>query len=160
MNTQVISILLLMKCFVNEMLVGFDPIFFLHHCNVDRLYAFWEYLYPNYWIGEGWKSSKTGMTVPFSMCISHPVSLDHHSCSPGTDSGTFYSDANAPVGHATPLHPFRTEELKYWTSDDTRGLLNTSPTNKCRWFFHLRDPVMNDCLNRLHIPCHQGPQNG
>ncbi|KAG7087035.1 hypothetical protein E1B28_013014 [Marasmius oreades] len=25
---------------------GFDPIFFLHHCNVDRLYALWEYVYP------------------------------------------------------------------------------------------------------------------
>jgi hypothetical protein len=67
-----------MECFVNEILVGFDPIFFLHHCNVDRLYAFWEYLYPNYWIESGWQS-QSGDIVPFGMYISHSISLDHHS---------------------------------------------------------------------------------
>lgn len=26
---------------------AFDPIFFLHHCNIDRLWASWEYSFPN-----------------------------------------------------------------------------------------------------------------
>lgn len=63
---------------MNEILEGFDPIFYLHHCNVDRLYAFWEYVYPNYWINNGWKDRSDGTIVPFSMYISHSVSLDDH----------------------------------------------------------------------------------
>lgn len=29
---------------------AFDPVFFLHHANVDRLFAMWQALYPNSWI--------------------------------------------------------------------------------------------------------------
>lgn len=153
---QVIAILFFMIYFVNEILVGFDPIFFLHHCNVDRLYAFWEYVYPEYWIEKGWKS-QTGESVPFSMCIFHSVSLGHYPLSPGTTDGSFYQDANAPLDHATPLSPFRTNVLDYWTSDDARGLLDSNPTKKCRWFVHVHDPVMNVRLNRLFLPCYQRP---
>ncbi|KAI9783412.1 MAG: hypothetical protein M1839_003947 [Geoglossum umbratile] len=28
---------------------AYDPIFFLHHCNIDRLYAIWQALYPEKW---------------------------------------------------------------------------------------------------------------
>jgi len=29
-------------------IAGFDPIFFFHHCNVDRLIAMWQYVYDPY----------------------------------------------------------------------------------------------------------------
>lgn len=29
---------------------AFDPIFFLHHANIDRLFAMWQALYPDSWI--------------------------------------------------------------------------------------------------------------
>ncbi|KAF4628454.1 hypothetical protein G7Y89_g9698 [Cudoniella acicularis] len=29
---------------------GFDPVFFLHHANVDRLWDMWQAVYPNSWI--------------------------------------------------------------------------------------------------------------
>lgn len=29
---------------------AFDPVFFLHHANVDRLFAMWQALYPSSWI--------------------------------------------------------------------------------------------------------------
>lgn len=29
---------------------AFDPIFWLHHCNVDRLFAIWQAIYPSSWI--------------------------------------------------------------------------------------------------------------
>lgn len=29
---------------------AFDPVFWLHHCNVDRLFAIWQAIYPNSWI--------------------------------------------------------------------------------------------------------------
>ncbi|KAG6379523.1 common central domain of tyrosinase-domain-containing protein [Boletus reticuloceps] len=102
---------------------SFDPIFFLHHANVDRLYAFWEYVYADYWIADGWKSSDSGKTVPFV-----------------TDSGNFWQDAHASVDHATSLLPFRTKALDYWTSDNVRGLLNNSPTQKYYTYPVIKDP--------------------
>ncbi|KAF8552143.1 Di-copper centre-containing protein [Imleria badia] len=107
---------------VNEY-AAFDPIFYLHHCNVDRLYAFWEYLYSDYWIGNGWKS-QSGDVNQFV-----------------TDSGTFWQDTDATVDHATSLLPFRTKALDYWTSDNTRGLLSTSPTNKYYTYPAITDPT-------------------
>ena len=76
MNMQVMSILCLIERLVNELYVAFDPIFFLHHCNVDRIYAFWEYVYPEYWIDNGWKNSQTGQIVPFGECVSRSISLE------------------------------------------------------------------------------------
>ncbi|KAF8122871.1 common central domain of tyrosinase-domain-containing protein [Boletus edulis] len=102
---------------------AFDPIFFMHHANVDRLYAFWEYVYPDYWIADGWKSSDSGSTVPFV-----------------TDTGNFGQDANASVDHTTSLLPFRTEALDYWTSDNVRGLLNNGPTQKYYTYPAIKDP--------------------
>lgn len=29
---------------------AFDPLFFLHHCMIDRIYALWQVLYPDSWI--------------------------------------------------------------------------------------------------------------
>jgi tyrosinase len=40
---------------------GFDPIFFLHHCQVDRLLSFWETIYPDYWMGLGYKNKEGQM---------------------------------------------------------------------------------------------------
>ncbi|KAJ7528377.1 hypothetical protein O6H91_15G000900 [Diphasiastrum complanatum] len=31
---------------------AFDPVFFFHHANVDRLVALWQYCYPNKWIDD------------------------------------------------------------------------------------------------------------
>ncbi|GBC08793.1 hypothetical protein RclHR1_08390007 [Rhizophagus clarus] len=41
---------------------GFDPIFFLHHANVDRLTAIWQACYPNSWmIGDGKRDENTSL---------------------------------------------------------------------------------------------------
>ena len=45
---------------------AFDPIFFLHHCNVDRLYALWEYVYPEYWMGTNGYVDASGNRIQFS----------------------------------------------------------------------------------------------
>lgn len=29
---------------------AFDPVFFLHHCMIDRLYAMWQVMYPDSWV--------------------------------------------------------------------------------------------------------------
>jgi hypothetical protein len=34
-------------------LSGFDPIFFLHHCNVDRMLSLWSAVNPGVWVSKG-----------------------------------------------------------------------------------------------------------
>jgi tyrosinase len=31
---------------------AFDPIFWLHHCQIDRLFALWQAVYPNVYVPE------------------------------------------------------------------------------------------------------------
>jgi tyrosinase len=44
-------------------LAAFDPAFWMHHCNVDRLYAMWQGLYPNNFSGSQNAPSGT-FTIP------------------------------------------------------------------------------------------------
>lgn len=43
---------------------AFDPIFWLHHSNVDRLLALWQALHPDLWLGEGDPGVNTDL-IPF-----------------------------------------------------------------------------------------------
>ncbi|KAL2070465.1 hypothetical protein VTL71DRAFT_13491 [Oculimacula yallundae] len=36
----------------NPAVAAFDPIFWMHHCNVDRLFAIWQDLYPNKYVQQ------------------------------------------------------------------------------------------------------------
>ncbi|RAH44846.1 tyrosinase [Aspergillus brunneoviolaceus CBS 621.78] len=47
---------------------SFDPVFWMHHCNVDRLLAIWQYLNPDKWLNEADGLSKN----------LEPFSTDHH----------------------------------------------------------------------------------
>ena len=51
---------------MSDSYIAYDPIFFLHHCNVDRLYALWEYVYPDYWMGNDGYLDENGNRVQFS----------------------------------------------------------------------------------------------
>ncbi|KAF9732976.1 hypothetical protein PMIN03_009918 [Paraphaeosphaeria minitans] len=71
---------------------AFDPSFWLHHCNVDRLLAMWQALNPDEWVEN--------FTTP---------------------SPTFYSPANFNVNGSTALKPFhRDDSGNFWTSDSIR----------------------------------------
>ncbi|QSZ30034.1 hypothetical protein DSL72_004552 [Monilinia vaccinii-corymbosi] len=71
---------------------GFDPIFWLHHANVDRLFTMWQAIYPDQWI------------------------------SPENDMiGTFTIPAGSTDTSATPLTPFYQGDGETpWTSDAAR----------------------------------------
>ncbi|KAF8171240.1 tyrosinase [Mycena galopus ATCC 62051] len=45
---------------------GFDPIFFLHHCNVDRMLALWSALNPGVWVSSGAATGGTWTIKPDS----------------------------------------------------------------------------------------------
>lgn len=77
---------------------AFDPIFFFHHCNVDRLIALWQYCYPTSWI---------------------PTSDTSSSDQPDAD-GTFTIKPKSPVDASTDLTPFRCSSDCFVSSDDVR----------------------------------------
>ncbi|QRV78849.1 tyrosinase [Ceratobasidium sp. AG-Ba] len=118
---------------------GFDPIFFLHHCNVDRLLSFWEYIYPEYTAGTDGYLDVDGTTrVPFVQ-----------------GGGTFSELNNQPVDAKSPLMPFRKADYTYWDSADTHGLDWVDPnTNDPRYAQNKNytyEPIGPVNLNEKHL---------
>ncbi|KAJ4488015.1 tyrosinase [Lentinula aciculospora] len=80
---------------------GFDPIFFMHHAQVDRLFSLWSALNPGVWITDG----------------------------PSGD-GTWTIPADTVVGKDTNLTPFWNTQSSYWISStvtDTSKMGYTYP---------------------------------
>jgi len=73
---------------------AFDPIFYLHHANIDRLFAIWQALYPNAWI------SSQGQVNPY---------------------GTYGVPPNTVEVATTPLTPFRNAAGQFHTSNSARS---------------------------------------
>lgn len=115
-------------------LIAFDPIFFLHHCNVDRLYAFWAYVYPDAWMDKGFTAIVNNQEVEgYKFCtyfyLYFPFAFHSHSNAYlGDVEGTFDLQDNSNIDNLTELTPFRTNASgnPYWNSDGvkTTGLLN------------------------------------
>ena len=121
---------------------GFDPIFWLHHANVDRLFAIWQAIYPNSYTtaeadAEGTFTNAPGETED----VKTPLTPFH------SDSvGTLYTSATArltrPFGYTYP-------EVVDWgvnatqLSSNTRAALNKlyNPTGSIatRALFNKRD---------------------
>ncbi|TFK63873.1 Di-copper centre-containing protein [Pluteus cervinus] len=84
---------------------GFDPIFYLHHANVDRLLALWEYIYPEYWMGSDGYRNRDGEALPFTQ-----------------EDGSWTSMDEGVLDEVTALAPFRMTHDTYWTSNTIRSL--------------------------------------
>lgn len=91
---------------------AFDPIFHLHHCNVDRILSFWEYVYSDYWMGDGYKTDK-GVPAYFTQ-----------------DGGTYDQEDDGIIAQGTPLQPFRKDDNTYWSSTEMRFLQRDLPAKK------------------------------
>ncbi|KAH6990001.1 common central domain of tyrosinase-domain-containing protein [Ilyonectria destructans] len=74
---------------------AFDPIFWLHHCNIDRLFAIWQVLHDDSWF--------TGNDI-------RDKDLGNFYIPPGT--------ADKPTDALRPFH--KTSDGQYYTSDDIR----------------------------------------
>ncbi|KAK3372444.1 hypothetical protein B0H63DRAFT_551021 [Podospora didyma] len=71
---------------------AFDPIFFLHHCMVDRIFTMWQALYPDTWV------------------VPQPAALPSYTTSRGQVQDS-----------TTPLTPFfASRDGTFWTSDTVR----------------------------------------
>ncbi|ENH75899.1 Tyrosinase [Fusarium oxysporum f. sp. cubense race 1] len=75
---------------------AFDPIFWLHHTNIDRLVSIWEGLHANPKDPKAWVTTKV------------------------SELGNWTTAPNAEEGLATPLAPFYKDTNSFWTSDDVR----------------------------------------
>ncbi len=110
--------------------------FFFHHCNVDRLYALWEYVYPDYWIGNGYYDANGGVT-PFRE--SPPLCGSgwklNHRVFPEDPSGTYQEDPNTSISETSGLPPFRKDSNNYWVTKDVRGLQPSQGLTKCTMLF-------------------------
>ncbi|KAF8263972.1 tyrosinase [Lactarius quietus] len=69
---------------------GFDPIFFLHHANVDRMLSLWSAVNPGVWVTRG-----------------------------PAEGGTFTISGNASMDNNTNLTPFWNSQTGYWISSGT-----------------------------------------
>lgn len=74
---------------------GFDPLFWLHHCNVDRLVAMWQAVAPGAYLTPRWPGTNTYANVV---------------------SGSGYPEDTIN----TQLTPFRRSDGSFWTSDDVK----------------------------------------
>jgi hypothetical protein len=114
--------------------VGFDPIFYFHHCNVDRILSFWEHVYPDYVAGTDGFLDNDATRKPFSKMFrcggEVKLTLVNHIAQP---DGTYIDTAIQEVNGETPLMPFRKSDYSYWNSKDTHSLLmkDEVANNKC-----------------------------
>jgi len=74
----------------NPAVAGFDPIFFLHHCNVDRLLSLWSALNPGVWVSSG-----------------------------PAEGGTWTISGNDTIDNKTNLTPFWNSQSGFWASSGT-----------------------------------------
>ena len=86
---------------------AFDPIFWLHHCNVDRLLALWQAVYPNTYVSPG--PDLFGTKAPPLRPLLMKGTFVHR---PDRNPGATDINAN------TPLEPFWKSQSAFATSND------------------------------------------
>ncbi|RIB12709.1 common central domain of tyrosinase-domain-containing protein [Gigaspora rosea] len=92
----------------NPDIASFDPIFFLHHCNVDRLIAIWQAINPNAWLNED------------DLNVSNDDPLKDKKL---FTEGTYTQTPRESINENTPLTPFRKSESEFWTSKGVRDVV-------------------------------------
>lgn len=109
---------------------AFDPVFWFHHANMDRIFALYQYRYPDTWVEDSAQAK-----------------------------GTFTVAKGAIEGPASPLAPFHMNALgDMWTSTTSRNWtsfgytypeLMSNPSNQ----------TLTSMLNTLYKPATQGLNN-
>ncbi|KAG8825286.1 hypothetical protein FRC17_008757 [Serendipita sp. 399] len=85
---------------------AFDPIFWLHHCNVDRLFALWQAINPNSYVVK-----------QFNRMGNFTTEKDKsEGC--GSSYIGYVRTTYQMIGIDTPLRPFRKPNGKPWTSEE------------------------------------------
>ena len=88
---------------------AFDPIFWLHHCNVDRLFAMWQAVYPN---------SYGGSQVAPASTWTIPKGSTQNAGSPLTP---FHRDSSGTFWTTTAVRDWKTFKYTYPEFADSNG---------------------------------------
>ncbi|KAK1988373.1 hypothetical protein LZ30DRAFT_699367 [Colletotrichum cereale] len=119
----------------NPAIAAYDPIFWLHHANIDRLFAIWQACHDDPDDPSTYVTDQTAGTGPFG--------------------GSFVVEAGGPETVKTPLAPFAQSaagnDQVFWTSEGVRyttefGYLYPE-TQKSK--FPTREAILNE-LDRLY----------
>ncbi|KAF9221154.1 Di-copper centre-containing protein [Gyrodon lividus] len=85
---------------------GFDPFFYFHHSNVDRIIALWEWCYTSYWMNNGYTAD----------------GADHSWTQQRGTYSQAYNEKLEEEGEFGLIVPWRHEDGTYWTNKETRFL--------------------------------------
>jgi tyrosinase len=97
---------------------SFDPIFFLHHTNVDRLFAIWQAIYPNSYVGSQTDESGTFTIAPGTTENANTGLTPFHS-----DAGTaLYTSTNV---RSTRSFGYTVPEVRDWSLTPSQISANT-----------------------------------
>ncbi|KAF4456902.1 tyrosinase precursor [Fusarium austroafricanum] len=106
---------------------AFDPIFWLHHTNIDRLVSIWEGLHANPSDPKAWVTTKVSAW------------------------GSWVTAENTEEGLKTDLAPFYKDASHFWTSDDVRETVKfgySYPETKS-WAFNSTADYRKDIYKQL-----------
>ncbi|KAF9775275.1 hypothetical protein IL306_006642 [Fusarium sp. DS 682] len=106
---------------------AFDPIFWLHHTNIDRLVSIWEGLHANPQDPNAWVTTKV------------------------SEWGNWTTAPEGEEGLTTPLAPFYKDASSFWASDDVRDTLKFGyayPETKS-WTFNNPEDYRKDIYQQL-----------
>lgn len=112
---------------------AFDPMFFLHHTNVDRLLAMWQAIYPNSFMTPGREPGGNWFLAPGQSINADTWLLPFH----GSDGKTPYTTARAKhpskFGYSYP-------DVKDWqyTGTGAASRLSTAVTQRVNSLYNLR----------------------
>ncbi|CAG8552558.1 14450_t:CDS:2, partial [Dentiscutata heterogama] len=103
---------------------AFDPLFFFHHINMDRLFALWQGVFPNSWISQNIDAG-----------------------------GTYTEEMNTVIDENTDLTPFRKTKAEFWKSSDIRDIEKLGYTYPQVTMFKGQDPKkLQAYLLKLYKP--------
>lgn len=115
---------------------AFDPIFWLHHSNVDRLFAIWEALNTNYSV-PSWANKAQTFTMPAGI---------------PTDGDTRKSHQIVPYHSITFSVPLHTQSLLHPKVRSSQHSPETLPQIRGRRLLDLQPSPQHNRNLRLHIP--------
>jgi len=85
----------------NPAVAGFDPIFYLHHCNVDRMISLWSAIHPGVWVSPNEAEDGT-FTIPPRSKVDTNTSLTPFNNGPTTFWASAATVDTAKLGYTYP----------------------------------------------------------
>lgn len=102
-------------------MAAFDPLFWLHHANVDRVFAIWEAVYPDQFTVP-WNTTQSDYVIPIGTTVDvntllYPFHIDDH--------GTLFTSADV---RSTKSFGYSYPEVMDWSMNNDPATLKANVT--------------------------------